>query len=136
MQLWNSRILILTLNARMEKDVNARMERDVLKVSMVCSFYKQLTGNIASLVNHLFACLVPCLCAAGTGSYTCLILFLLLQDAVSCEEADGDYASVDDALPPGQLHRIRSTKSPSRFGPQGWCDQINRFHQYYKISCY
>ena len=61
------------------------------------------------------------------------LLFLLLKDAVSCEEADGDYALVDDALPPGQLHRIRSTKSPSRFGPQGECNRITEFHLHEKI---
>ena len=61
------------------------------------------------------------------------LLFLLLKDAVSCEEADGDYALVDDALPPGQLHRIRSTKSPSRFGPQGECNHISEFHLLEKI---
>ena len=42
-----------------------------------------------------------------------------------CEEGDADYALVDDALPPGQLHRIRSTKSPNRYGPPGlWGEGI------------
>lgn len=41
------------------------------------------------------------------------------QDAVPYEEGDSDYALVDDALPPGQLHRIRSTKSPGRYVVKG-----------------
>ncbi|BFZ15995.1 hypothetical protein BsWGS_19034 [Bradybaena similaris] len=38
-----------------------------------------------------------------------------VKDAVtSIEQGDNDYQTVGDALPPGHLHRIRSTKSPTR----------------------
>ncbi|CAL1547999.1 unnamed protein product [Lymnaea stagnalis] len=38
-----------------------------------------------------------------------------VKDAVPSQDlGDNDYQIVDDALPPGQLHRIRSTKSPLR----------------------
>ncbi|PVD34051.1 hypothetical protein C0Q70_05313 [Pomacea canaliculata] len=55
--------------------------------------------------------------------------YSLVKDAVTCEEMDRDYALVDDALPPGQLHRIFSAKTPVRYqtdsgdsdsSPVGW----------------
>ncbi|KAK7491424.1 hypothetical protein BaRGS_00017253 [Batillaria attramentaria] len=48
--------------------------------------------------------------------------YSLVKDAVACEEPDNDYALVDDALPPGQLHRIRSTKSPLRYATKAHTD--------------
>ena len=38
----------------------------------------------------------------------------MAQDAVPLLPTGDDYQMVADALPPGQLHRIRSTKSPLR----------------------
>lgn len=65
--------------------------------------------------------------------------YSLVKDAVENSDVYRDYASVDDALPPGQLQRIRSTKSPNRTafdvcsnsgsdGSEGTGDEVANFH--------
>ena len=38
-----------------------------------------------------------------------IVFYLPLQDAIPGSGQEADYASVDDALPAGKLHRIKST---------------------------
>ncbi|XP_076471931.1 rho GTPase-activating protein 190-like isoform X2 [Babylonia areolata] len=48
--------------------------------------------------------------------------YSLVKDAVAYEDTEGDYAVVEDALPQGQVHRIRSSKSPRHNHPHDGSD--------------